>query len=67
MELSGDGLQLVGFLVVTAMVLASLVAGAIGIMVFLYMTNRKIVIIKKGSYFDEPGPESRKVPAEVQF
>ena len=67
MELSGDGLQLVGFLVVTAMVLASLVAGAIGIMVFLYMTNRKIVIIKKGSYFHEPGPESRKVPAEVQF
>ena len=50
MELWGDGLQLVGFLVVTAMVLASLVAGAIGIMVFLYMTNRKIVIIKKGSH-----------------
>jgi len=67
MELSGDGLQLVGFLVVTAMVLASLVAVAIGVTVFLYMTDRKMVIMRKGSYFHEPGPESRKVPAEVQF
>jgi hypothetical protein len=66
MELSGDGLQFVGFLVVTAMVLASLVAVAIGITVFLYMTDRKIVILKKGSYFQEPGPESRKVRAEAQ-
>jgi len=49
MEPLGDGLQLVGFLVVTAMVLASLVAVAIGITVFLYMTDRKIVIFKKRS------------------
>ena len=67
MGLSGDGLQLVGFLVVTAMVLATLVAVAIGITVFLYMTDRKIVILKKGSYFHEPGLESKKVPAEAQF
>ena len=66
MELSGDGFQLVGFVVVTAMVLASLVAVAIGITVFLYMTDRKIVIIKEGSYSHEPGRESENIPAEVQ-
>jgi len=65
-ELLGDGFQLVGFVVVTAMVLASLVAVAIGITVFLYMTNRKIVIIKKGSSSYEPGRESGNIPAEVQ-
>ncbi len=46
MELLGDALQLVGFLVVTAAVLASLVAVAIGIAVFMYMTDRKIVVVK---------------------
>jgi len=66
MELLDDGLQLVGFVVVTAMVLASLVAVAIGITVFLYMTNRKIVIIKKGSSSYEPGRESGNIPAEAQ-
>ena len=66
MEPLGDGLQLVGFVVVTAMVLASLVAVAIGITVFLYMSNRKIVIIKKGSGSYEPGRESKNIPAEAQ-
>ena len=66
MELLGDGFQLVGFVVVTATVLASLVAVAIGITVFLYMTNRKIVIIKKGSGSYEPGRESENIPAEAQ-
>jgi phosphatidylglycerophosphatase A len=66
MELLGDGLQLVGFVAVTAMVLASLVAVAIGITVFLYMTHRKIVIIKKGSGSHEPGRESENIPAEAQ-
>jgi len=66
MELLDDGLQLVGFVVVTAMVLASLVAVAIGITVFLYMSNRKIVIIKKGSGSHEPGRETENIPAEAQ-
>jgi phosphatidylglycerophosphatase A len=66
MDLLGDGLQLVGFVVVSAMVLASLVAVAIGITVFLYMTNRKIVIIKKGSGSRKPGRESDNIPAEAQ-
>jgi phosphatidylglycerophosphatase A len=66
MELLGDGLQLVGFVVVTAMVLASLVAVAIGITVFLYMSNRKIVIIKKGSGSRALGRESENIPAEAQ-
>jgi len=66
MELLDDGFQLVGFVVVTAMVLASLVAVAIGITVFLYMSNRKIVIIKKGSGSYEPGRESGNIPAEAQ-
>ena len=66
MELLDDGLQLVGFVVVTAMVLASLVAVAIGITVFLYMSNRKIVIIKKGSRSHELGRESENIPAEAQ-
>jgi phosphatidylglycerophosphatase A len=66
MEPLGDGLQLVGFVVVTAMVLASLVAVAIGITVFLYMSHRKIVIIKKGSGSHEAGREAEHIPAEVQ-
>ena len=66
MELLDDGLQLVGFVVVTAMVLASLVAVAIGITVFLYMSNRKIVIIKRGSGSHEVGRESENIPAEAQ-
>ena len=66
MELLGDGLQLVSFLVVTAMVLASLVAVAIGITVFLYMTDRKIVIVKKELCSHEPGRESENIPAEAQ-
>jgi phosphatidylglycerophosphatase A len=66
MELLGDGLQLVGFVVVSAMVLASLVAVAIGITVFLYMTNRKIVIIRKGSGSHQPERESENIPAGAQ-
>jgi len=66
MEPLGDGLQLVGFLVVTAMVLASLVAVAIGITVFLYMTDRKIVIFKKRSSSHEPGRKHENIPAEAQ-
>lgn len=41
-----DGLQLVGFLVVGVTILALLVAVAICIAVFLYMTDRKIVIVQ---------------------
>jgi hypothetical protein len=67
MEPLGDGLQLVGFFVVTAMVLASLVAVAIGITVFLYMTDRKIVIFKKGLSSHEPGRKPEHIPAEAQF
>jgi len=66
MEPLSDGLQLVGFLVVTAMVLASLVAVAIGITAFLYMTNRKIVIFKKRLSSHEPGREPENIPAEAQ-
>jgi len=66
MEPLGDGLQLVGFLVVTAMVLASLVAVAIGITVFLYMTDRKIVIFKKRSSSHELGRKPENIPAEAQ-
>jgi hypothetical protein len=47
MELFGDGLQLVGFLAVTVSILASLVAIAIGITVFLYMADRRIEIDKR--------------------
>ncbi len=66
MERLGDGFKVGGFGVGTAMVLASLVAVAIGITVFLYMTNRKIVIIKKGLGSYEPGRESGNIPAEAQ-
>jgi len=66
MEPLGDGLQLVGFLVVTAMVLASLVAVAIGITVFMYMTDREIVIFRRRSSSHEPGCEPERIPAEAQ-
>ena len=66
MELLGDGFQLVGFVAVTATVLASLVSVAIGITVFLCMSNRKIVIIKKGSGSHEFGRESENIPAEAR-
>lgn len=46
MEQLVDGLQLVGFLVVGVTVLAALVASAICITVFLYITDRKIVIVQ---------------------
>jgi len=62
MEPLGDGLQLVGFLVVTVMVLASLVAVAIAITVFMYMTHREIVIFRRGSSSHEP----ESIPAEAQ-
>ncbi len=66
MELLGDGLQLVGFVAVTAMVLASLVAVAIGITVFMYMTDREIAIFRRGSSSHEPGCEPESIPAEAQ-
>jgi hypothetical protein len=47
MELFGDGLQLVGFLAVTVSILASLVAVAVGMTVFLYMADRRIEIDKR--------------------
>lgn len=46
MEQLVDGLQLVGFLLVAVTILAILVAVAICIAVFLYMTDRKIVIVQ---------------------
>jgi len=42
------------------------VAVAIGITVFLYMTDRKIVIFKKRSSSHEPGREPENIPAEAQ-
>jgi len=61
MELFGDGLQLVGFLAVTVAVLASLVAVAIGITVFLYMADRRIEVDKR-----ERGHLDSNIPAEAQ-
>jgi hypothetical protein len=61
MELFGDGLQLVGFLAVNVAILASLVAVAIGITVFLYMTNRRIEINKR-----ERRHREANIPAEAQ-
>ncbi|TAL12217.1 MAG: hypothetical protein EPO02_02315 [Nitrospirae bacterium] len=46
MELLLDGLQLVGFLLVAVAILSVLAAGAIGLAVFRYMTDRKIVIVQ---------------------
>jgi hypothetical protein len=61
MELFGDGLQLVGFLAVTVAILASLVAVAIGMTVFLYMADRRIEIDKR----ERCNPEAN-IPAEAQ-
>ncbi len=49
MGLLGEGLQLVGFLAVTVSILASLVAVAISITVFLYMANRRIEIAERAA------------------
>ena len=61
LELFGDGLQLVGFLAVTVAILASLVAVAIGMTVFLYMADRRIVIDKR-----ERCHREANIPAEAQ-
>ena len=61
MEQLVDGLQLVGFLVVSVTILAALVAVAIGIAVFLYMTDRKIVIVQ-----GPQRPRESGVPAEIR-
>ena len=61
MELFGDGLQLVGFLAVTVSVLASLLAVAIGITVFLYMADRRIEIEER-----EQRHRESSIPAEAQ-
>ncbi len=61
MELLGDGLQLVGFLAVTVSILASLVAVAIGIAVFLYMADRRIEIEQREQHHRESN-----IPAEAQ-
>ena len=53
-----DGLQLVAFLMVSVTILAILVAVAICIVVFLYMTDRKIVIV-------QGPPRSRKTDVPV--
>lgn len=41
-----DVLQLVSFLLVGVIILIVLVSAAIGGMVFLYLTNRKVVVVK---------------------
>lgn len=56
-----DGLQLVGFLVVGVTILAVLVAVAICIAVFLYMTDRKIVIVQ-----GPQRPRKTGVPVEIR-
>jgi len=61
MELLGDGLQLVGFLAVTVAILASLVAVAIGIAVFLYMADRRIEVEER-----EQGNRESNIPVEAQ-
>jgi len=61
MELLGDGLQLVGFLAVTVSILASLVAVAIGIAVFLYMADRRIEIEER-----EQRHRESSIPAEAE-
>lgn len=54
MGLLDDGLQLVGFLAVTVSILASLVAVAISITVFLYLADRRIEI------------DERAMPSRIQ-
>ena len=61
MELLGDGLQLVGFLAVTVSILASLVAVAIGIAVFLYMADRRIEIDER-----EQSHRESNIPVDAQ-
>lgn len=56
-----DGLQLVGFLLVSVTILAVLVAVTIVLAVFLYMTDRKIVIIRGSKRSQEP-----HAPVEVR-
>jgi len=60
-----DGLQLVGFLVVGVTVLAALVAGVICIAVFLYMTDRKIVIVQ-GPLRPHETDLQTDLPAEIR-
>ncbi|MBI3809290.1 MAG: hypothetical protein HY284_02375 [Nitrospirae bacterium] len=55
-----DGLQLVGFLLVSVAILAVLVAVDIVLAVFLYMTDRKIVIVQGSGRSQEA-----EVPAET--
>lgn len=56
-----DVLQLVGFLLVGVIILSVLVAVDIGFAVFLYMTDRKIVIFKNAIHPHESG-----TPAEFR-
>ena len=65
MEQLVDGLQLVGFLVVGVTVLAALVAGVICIAVFLYMTDRKIVIVQ-GPLRPHETDLQTDLPAEIR-
>lgn len=48
-----DGLQLVGFLLVSVTILAVLVVVTGGLAIFLYMTDRKIVIVKGSKHSQE--------------
>jgi hypothetical protein len=56
-----NGLQLAGFLLVSVIILAALVAVAIGIAVFLYITDREILIIKKPRR-----PRKTDAPVEIR-
>ncbi len=57
----GDGLQFVGFLAVTVSILASLVAVAVSITVFLYLADRRIEIDERARRHRESN-----IPAEAQ-
>lgn len=48
-----DGLQLVGFLLVSVTILAVLAAVTIVLAVFLYITDRKIVIVRRSKHSQE--------------
>lgn len=48
-----DGLQLAGFLLVSVAILAVLVAVTIVLAVFLYMADRKIVIVQGSKHSQE--------------
>ena len=56
-----DGLQLAGFLLVSVAILAVLVAVTIVLAVFLYMTDRRIVIVRGSKRSQES-----HAPAEVR-